>query len=121
MRLDYLQKKIFEKIIFKNLMMVNSTKLHPDTSQIFEFLAEMESRTQGSRPRPRTKDTAASVLRKRKERTSKKFFRQPPIYRRSQDFWLGRPKPQITCNDVIKNLPVGITCNDVIKNLPVGT
>ena len=31
---------------------------------------------------------------------SKKFFRQSPIHRRSQDFWLGEgPKPQITCND----------------------
>ena len=64
------------------------------------------SRGQGqecSRPRPRTKDTAASVL--EKKRSSKKFSRQSPIYRRSQNFWLGRPKPQITCNDVIKNLP----------------
>ena len=24
-------------------------------------------------------------------------------HRRSQDFWLGGPKPQITCNDVIRN------------------
>ena len=37
-----------------------------------------------SRPRPRTKDTAASVLKKKK--SSKKFFRQSPIYRRSQNF-----------------------------------
>ena len=80
----------------------------------------MESRTQGSRPRPRTqkkseakaknslsenrpsrgqgqecsrprtKDIAASVL--QKKRSSKKFFRQSPIYRRSQNFCLGRPK-----------------------------
>ena len=42
----------------------------------------------------------------KKKRSSKKFFRQSPIYRRSQNFWLGRLKPQITCNDVIKNLPV---------------
>ena len=42
-----------------------------------------------------------------KKRSLKKFFRQSPIYRRSQNFWLGRPKPQTTCNDVIKNLPVG--------------
>ena len=50
--------------------------------------------------RPRTKDTAASVL--KKKRSSKKFFRQSPTLRRSQNFWLGRPKLQITCNDVIK-------------------
>ena len=65
------------------------------------------SRGQGqecSRPRPRTKDTAASVF--HKKRSTKKFFRQSPIYRRSQNFWLGILKPQITCNDVIKNLPV---------------
>ena len=24
-------------------------------------------------------------------------------HRRSQDFWLGGPKPQITCNDVVRN------------------
>ena len=63
------------------------------------------SRGQGqvcSRPRPRTKDTAASVL--KKKRSSKIFFRQSPIYRRGQNFWLiGRPKPQITCNGIIKN------------------
>ena len=51
-----------------------------------------------------TKDTAASVF--QKKRSSKKFFRQSPIYRRSQNFWLERLKLQITCNDVIKNLPV---------------
>ena len=43
----------------------------------------------------------------KKKRYSIKAFRQSPIYRRSQNFCLGRPKPQITCNDVIKNLPVG--------------
>ena len=42
-----------------------------------------------------------------KKRASKKFFRQSSIYTRCQNFLLGRPKPQITCNDVIKNLPVG--------------
>ena len=78
------------------------------------------------RPRPRTafpmtdpleaKDSNArgqgpttqkQVFSKKKKTSSKEFFRQSPIYRRSQNFWLGRPKPQITCNDVIKNLPVG--------------
>ena len=37
-----------------------------------------------SRPRPRTKDTAASVF--QKKRSAIKFFRQSPIYRRSQNF-----------------------------------
>ena len=36
-----------------------------------------------SRPRSRTKDTAASVLQKK---SSKKFFRQSPIHRLSQNF-----------------------------------
>ena len=47
------------------------------------------SRGQGqecSRPRPRTKDTAARVLQKKKRKSSKKFFRQSLIYRRSQNF-----------------------------------
>ena len=75
-------------------------------------LSEVESRTQGSRlrtqkkseandslsedrpsqgqeqecsrPRPRTKDTATSVL--PKKRSSKKLFRRSPIRRRTQDF-----------------------------------
>ena len=67
------------------------------------------SRGQGQeclRPRPRTKDTDARVLPKKKK-VFKKFFRQSPIYMRSQNFRLRRPKPQLTCNDVIKNLPVG--------------
>ena len=45
------------------------------------------SRGQGQecpRPRPRTKDTAASVL--QKKRSSKKFFRQSPTLKRSQNF-----------------------------------
>ena len=48
------------------------------------------SRGQGqecSRPRPRTKDTAASVL--QKKRFSKKFFRRSPIYWRTQNFLIG--------------------------------
>ena len=56
--------------------------------RICKFAAEVESRTQGSRPR--TKNTASSVLQEKK-RSSKSFFRQSPIYRRSQNFWLGRP------------------------------
>ena len=63
------------------------------------------SRGQGQEcSRPRTKDTAARVF--QKKTSSKEFFRQSLIYRRRQNFWLGRLKPQITCNDVIKNLPV---------------
>ena len=52
---------------------------------------------------PRTQPQGFS---KKKKTSSKKFFRQSLIYRRSQNFCLERPKPQITCNDVIKNLPV---------------
>ena len=71
--------------------------------RIVPYCSEVESRTQGSRPRtqkkirgqgepfrgqtlsrPRTKDTAASVF--QKKRSSKKFFRQSSIYRRSQNF-----------------------------------
>ena len=37
-----------------------------------------------------------------KKRSSKKFFRQSPIHRRSQNFYWGEAKPQIICNDVIK-------------------
>ena len=89
-------------------------------------LSEVESRTQGSRPRPRTgkiseakaKDSLSEDRPSRgqgqgprpqpqvfskKKRSSKKFFRRSPIYRLSQNFWLRGPKPQITCNDVIKN------------------
>ena len=61
---------------------------------------DRNARGQGQGPR-----TQPQVFSKKK-RSSKKFFRQFPIYRRSQNFWLGRIKPQITCNDVIKNLPV---------------
>ena len=46
------------------------------------------SRGQGqecSRPRPKTKDTAASVLQKKKG-LQKSFFRQSPTFRRSQIF-----------------------------------
>ena len=46
------------------------------------------SRGQGQEcSRPRTKGTAASVL--QKKRSSKKFFRQSPIYRRSHIFYWG--------------------------------
>ena len=33
----------------------------------------------------------------------RKSFQVTCQHRRSQDFWLGGPKPQITCNDVIRN------------------
>ena len=52
-----------------------------------------------SRPRTRTKDTATSVLQKK---SSKILFRRSPIHRRTPDFDWGRPKPKITCYDVIK-------------------
>ena len=63
--------------------------------------------------RPRTGMLEANAMdqgHSRKCSPKKKVFKkvkQSPIYRRSQNFWLGRPKPQITCNDVIKNLPGG--------------
>ena len=44
-------------------------------------MPEVVSRTQGSRPRPRTKDTSASALqkkKKKKKRSSQKFFRRSP-------------------------------------------
>ena len=47
---------------------------------------DRHSRGQGQEcSRPRTKDTAASVLQKQKKRSSKKFSRQSSIYRRSQN------------------------------------
>ena len=62
------------------------------------------SRSQGQEcSRPRTQPQVFS----KKKGASKKFFRQSSIYTRSQNFRLRRPKPQITCNDLIKNLPVG--------------
>ena len=65
---------------------------------------ERPSRGQGQEcSRPRTKDTGASVL--QKKRSSKIFFRRSPIHWRTQDFDWGRPKPQITWNDVIKIFP----------------
>ena len=51
---------------------------------------DRHSRGQGqecSRPRPKTKDIAASV----KKRSSKKIFRRSPIHRRSKNFWFGGP------------------------------
>ena len=49
-----------------------------------------------SRPRTgmlegKAKDTGASVLQKKKKRSTKKFFRQYPTLKRSQNFWLGGP------------------------------
>ena len=61
---------------------------------------DRNARGQGQGPR-----TQPQVFSKKK-RSTKKFFRQSPKYRRSQNFWLERPKPQITCNDVIKKFPV---------------
>ena len=54
-----------------------------------------------SRPRPRTKDTAASVL---KKKGLQKFFSGDlQFIGVPRVFDWGRPKPQITCNDVIQN------------------
>ena len=67
---------------------------------------DRSSRSQGqecSRPRPRTKDTGESFLKKKGFQKSfsgdLQFIAVPRI------FDLGRPKPQITCNDVIKIFP----------------
>ena len=102
----------------------------------FYYLTEVESRTQGSRPRPRTpkkseakaknslsedrtsrgqgqkclrprprtKDTGASVLQKRKKKGPQNFFSGDlEFIGVPRIFDWGRPKPQITWNDVIKN------------------
>ena len=97
----------------------------------WRLLAEVESRTEGSRPRPRTqkkseakdslsenrpsrgqgqecsrpwprtKDTATSVLQKR--RSSNFFSGDPQFIGVPRIFDWKRPKPQITCYDAIKN------------------
>ena len=54
-----------------------------------------------STPRPRTKDTAASVL--QKKNLQKSFFGDLQFIGVPRIFDWGRPKPQITCNDIIKN------------------
>ena len=61
------------------------------------------SRGQGqecSRPRPRTKDTAASVL--KKKGLQKSFSGDLQFIGVTKIFDWGGPKPKITCNDVIK-------------------
>ena len=60
------------------------------SSLIFRF-AEVESRTQGSRPRPRTKDTGASALKKKGLR---KFFQAKKVFKKfySGDFHLRKTK-----------------------------
>ena len=61
-----------------------------DSTSAKDSLSEdRPSRGQGQkclRPSPRTKDTAASVLQKKK--FSKNFFRWSPIHRHTQNFWL---------------------------------
>ena len=93
----------------------NGPNLHSEANLREILGAEVESRTQGSRPRPRTqkirgqgqgqpfrgqtlsrprtgmleakaKDQGHSCKCSKKKRSSKKFFRQSPIYRRSQNF-----------------------------------
>ena len=62
------------------------------------------SRGQGqecSRPKPRTKDTAASVFQKKKG-FQKSFSDDFQFIGVLRIFNWGRPKPQSTCNDVIK-------------------
>ena len=70
-------------------------------------------------------DKAASVL--QKKRSSEKYFKPSPIHKRTQDFSLGRPKPQITCYDVIKNFQEKVFVGqryrrmEDLKSVPVGT
>ena len=114
----------------KNTFALHTRHAHTKKKHFEKHAAEVESRTQGSRSRtqkkseakdrpsrgqsqecsrPRTKDTAATVL--QKKRSSKKFFGQSPIYRHGQNFLLvGSPKPQITCNDVIEIFKRGTFC-----------
>ena len=62
------------------------------------------SRGQGQEcSRPRTKDMAASVL--EKKGFQKSFSGNLQLMGVPRIFDLGRPKPQITCNDVIKLFP----------------
>ena len=63
-----------------------------------------------SRPRTgmlesKAKDQGHRRKRSPKKRFSKFFFRWSTIHWRTQNFWLGRPKPQITWNYVIKIFP----------------
>ena len=63
-----------------------------------------------SRPRTRMLEAKAKDQGHRrkcslKKKSSKIFFRRSPIHRCTQNFWLGRSKPQITWNDVIKIFP----------------
>ena len=95
------------------------------------LLPEVDLRSQGSRPRTQkqirdqghgqpfrgqTLSRPRTLLLEAKDRgqcrkcfpspqkkSLKKFSGKSPIYRRDQSFRLGGPKPQITCNDVIKN------------------
>ena len=75
--------------------------------------------------RPRTKDTAASVP--KKKGLEKSFLGDLQFINVPRIFDWGRPKPQITCNDVIKKFSeqkvfVGQRYRRVedLKSLPVG-
>ena len=57
-----------------------------------DLLPEVESRTQGSRPRPRTKDTGASVLQKK---SLQKFFSDDLQFVGVPRIYWDKPKPQI--------------------------
>ena len=74
---------------------------------------------------PRTKDTAASVL--QKKGLQKSFSGNLQFVGVPRIFDWGRPKPQITCNDVIKIFKRGSFVGqryrrmEDLKSLPVGT
>ena len=73
----------------ENTMLEAKTKHTKKSKAKDSFSDDRPSRGQGqecSRPSTKTKDTAVSVLRKKK--VFKKVFRRSPICRRSQNFWL---------------------------------
>ena len=80
--------------------------LRPRPRTAFPRTDPLEAKDRNARGQGQGPRTQPQGFSKKKKTSSKKFFRQSLIYRRSQNFCLGRPKPQITCNDVIKNLPV---------------
>ena len=75
------------------------------------------SRGQGQEcSRLRTKDTAATVLKKKKKKGfQKRFSGDLQFIDVLRIFGWGRPKPQIACNDVIKIFQKGSFCGTKIS------
>ena len=98
----FLRSENFMTSYWWRYILVNNHKNGP---KFMLVLSEVESRTQGSRPRTQKKSEAKDKDRNargqgqgprtqpqvfsKKKRFSKKFFRPSLIYRRSQKFWLG--------------------------------